>query len=241
MTERLSYSFSDLDGGLHSFGVQGGDAIVFAADQTCTQGAVEIVVCDLSAGRFEVKMDGVYVASFDALGPEVTFARGGRRTWFCRVGGRARGSAGEVALGGYGAVTVGEQGLDGAGLRRSIWTSFGEELAFVVSAERPRKKRGHGDEQVSGFAMRGAPLVASAIEEPLVSSTWAADGGLLRVGLELWESDDDDARPLRIGGETVAAGALAGSSEEPVSVAFLVCQHAGQRGIGCYELVRRAD
>jgi hypothetical protein len=239
VSERLSYSFSDLGGGLHSFGVQDGHAIVFAADQTSTQGAVEMVASDLSNGRFEVKMDGVYVASLDALGAPVTFAGDGRRTWFCRVGGRARSSAGEVALSGYGAVSVGERELGGLGLRRSIWTSFGEELAFVVSAERPRKKHGHGDEQVSGFALRGAPLVASAIEEPLVSSTWAGDGGLLRVGLELWESDDDDARALRIGGETVAAGELADTGHERVSVAFLVCQHAGQRGIGCYELVRR--
>jgi hypothetical protein len=241
VSERLSYSFSDIDGGLHSFGVEGGDAIVFAADQTCTQGVVEIIASDLGAGRFEVKLDGVYVASFDALGPAVTFAPGGTRTWFCRVSGRARSSAGEVALNGYGTVSVGERELGGLGLRRSIWTSFGEELAFVVSAQRPRKKHEHGDEEVSGFALRGAPLVASAITEPLVSSTWAGDGGLLRVGLELWESDDDDARALRIGGETVAAGDLAGTGPELVSVAFLVCQHAGARGVGCYELVRRIE
>jgi hypothetical protein len=157
------------------------------------------------------------------------------------VSGVARNSSGEVALGGYGAITVGERDLRGAALRRTVWTGFGEELAFVLSAERPRKARGHGDEQVAAFALRGTPVVASVIKEPLLSSTWGGDGELLRVGLELWESDDDDARALRVGGETLAYGELGGDEHTLVSVGFLVCHHAGREGVGCYEVTRRAD
>jgi hypothetical protein len=241
VSDQLSYSFSDPGSGLHSFGTQAGGAIVFAADGTSARGAVELLASDLPAGHFEVKLDGVYLASFDALGAPVEFGRGARRVWFCAVSGAARNSAGEVALGGFGTISVGDWDLASATLRRSVWTGFGEDLAFVLAAERPRKGRGHGDEQVAAFALRGVPLVASAIEEPLLSSTWGGEGELLRTGLELWESDDDDARPLRIGGETLACGELGGDAKTVVSVAFLVCHHAGREGLGCYEVVRRAD
>jgi hypothetical protein len=241
VSDQLSYSFSDPGSGLHSFGTQTGGAIVFASDGTSARGAVELLASDPAAGHFEVKLDGVYLASFDALGAPVEFDRGARRVWFCALSGAARNTAGEVVLGGFGTITVGERDLGSATLRRLVWTGFGEDLAFVLAAERPRKGRGHGDESVTAFALRGVPLVASAIKEPLLSSTWDGDGELLRAGLELWESDDDDARPLRIGGETVAYGELGGDSKTLLSVAFLSAHHAGREGVGCYELVRRAD
>jgi len=84
---------------------------------------------------------------------------------------------------------------------------------------------------------RGTPLEASPLVEPQLSSTYRADGQLLRAGLELWEGEDAEtrerARALRVGGETVAAGELA-QDGVAAGVAFLVWHHDGLHGGGAY-------
>jgi hypothetical protein len=135
--------------------------------------------------------------------------------------------------------------LEGVALRRAVWGCFGEELAFALSAERPRRARGHGDERLEAFVARGVPLGASAVHDPRLSSTYGPDGALLRAGIEFWEGDEDEGRPLRIAGESVAVGELettsAGAAQRVlVSVAFLVFHHARAAGVGGYEIVRAA-
>jgi hypothetical protein len=242
-----SYSFSDPAAGWHCFGLDGGPVLVLDGGGARSHAGAEPVQAEPDGGRWELSLAGSFAAVLEALGPPIVFAAGARREWLCRLSGSARAGGEDIALRGFGRVALGPVDLDGLVLRRAVWGCFGEELAFALSAERPRNARGHGDERLEAFVARGAPLGASAVHEPRLSSTFGPDGALLRAGFEFWESDEDEGRPLRIAGESVALGELetigdgAGDGQRAlVSVAFLVCHHARATGLGGYEIVRAA-
>jgi hypothetical protein len=240
-----SYSFSNPAAGWHCFGLDGGPVLVFGDGAVSSHTGAELVRAEPEGGRWEISLARSFTAVLEALGPAIGFAAGSRREWLCRLSGSVRAGGADVALSGFGRVALGSADLDGVGLRRAVWGCFGEELAFALNAERPRRARGHGDERLEAFVARGAPLVASAVHEPRLSSTYGPDGALRRAGIEFWESDEDEGRPLRIAGESVAVGELesvggGGAQRTSVSVAFLVCHHAHATGVGSYEIVRAA-
>lgn len=230
MSEQLGFSFSDLDAGLHCLGRSGETALILSSSGASTCGPVEVVRAD---ERFDITLPNSGEARLEPLGPAVAFPEHRRAAWLCRARGKA---ADGRELDGFGCVWLGERGLGGLARRRSVWICFGESLAVALLAERTSGKSGH-DEPVAGFVARGTPLEASPLVEPLLSSTYRADGQLLRAGLELWEGQDaetrDRARALRVGGETVAAGELA-QNGIAASVAFLVWHHDGRPGAGAY-------
>jgi hypothetical protein len=243
MSQQLSFSFSDPDAGLHGLGRSGETAVVLSSSGASACGQVEVVQAN---DRFEIAVDGLIETVLEPLGAPVAFAKHERSDWLCRARGKA---ADGRALDGFGCVSLGAGGLGGLARRRSIWICFGDSLAFTLLAERASGKPGH-DEPIAAFVARGTPLEASALADPLLSSTYRADpltgspnrggqagGQLLRAGLELWEEDDAEtherARALRISGETVAAGELA-QGGVAASVAFLVWHHAGRQGAGAY-------
>ncbi|MGA2469838.1 MAG: hypothetical protein ABSG64_04020 [Solirubrobacteraceae bacterium] len=239
MSDLIAYSFSDPAAGLHSSGVQDSGAVVFADGRQSTAGAARVHRDDEQASRWTVGVDGAYEVDLQAIGLPVTFADG-RREWICRVTGGAQLAGKDVQLSGFGRVALAQTDLGDAGLRRAIWMVFGEELAFALAAERPRRASGHGQELLSAFVLRGAELEATPIADPRLSSTYGEDGRLLRAGLELWRDDEHEERSLRIGAETLAAGELSPRDGLTTSVAFLVCHHGGTEGIGCYEITRGA-
>jgi hypothetical protein len=239
-----SYSFSDPGAGWHCFGLDGGPALVLDGGAVSSHpGAV--VRAEPESGRWQISLAGSFTAVLEALGPPIGFAAGTRQEWLCRLSGSVPAGGEDVALNGFGRVALGSVDLEGVALRRAVWGCFGEELAFALSAERPRRARGHGDERLEAFVARGVPLGASAVHDPRLSSTYGPDGALLRAGIEFWEGDEDEGRPLRIAGESVAVGELettsAGAAQRVlVSVAFLVFHHARAAGVGGYEIVRAA-
>ena len=230
MSEQLSFSFSDPDAGLHCFGRSGESALLLSSSGASTCGPVEVV---RAGERFEIALPSSGETLLEPLGPAIAFPEHRRTAWLCRAHGTAEDGQG---LDGFGCVWLGERGLGGLARRRSIWICFGESLAVALLAERTSGKPGH-DEPVAAFVARGTPLEASPLVEPQLSSTYRADGQLLRAGLELWEGEDAEtrerARALRVGGETVAAGELA-QDGVAAGVAFLVWHHDGLHGGGAY-------
>jgi hypothetical protein len=210
---------------------------VFADGRQSTVGVARVHRDDEQASRWALGVDGAYEVELQAIGAPVTFG-GGRREWICRVAGSAQLAGKAVQLSGFGRVALADSSLGDAALRRAIWMVFGEELVFVLAAERPHRASGHGQELLNAFVLRGAELEATPISDPRLSSTYAADGRLLRAGLELWTDDAHEGRSLRIGAETLAAGELTPQAGLTTSVAFLVCHHRGSEGFGCYEITR---
>jgi len=172
---------------------------------------------------FEVALGGRGDTLLAPLGPPIDFPEQGRSATLCLANGEA---ADGRPLNGFGCVWHGEGQLAGIARRRSIWICFGEDLAFAL-------------------------LAASALSEPLLSSTYRGDplagtphrggqagGQLLRAGLELWEGEDAEARErsraLRIGGETIAAGELAFQHGVTATAAFLIWHLEGRQGAGAY-------
>ena len=244
MNGQLSFSFSDPDAGLHCFGRSGESAVVLNSSGASSRERVEVVQAEEG---FEVALGGRGDTLLAPLGPPIDFPEQGRSATLCLANGEA---ADGRPLNGFGCVWHGEGQLAGIARRRSIWICFGEDLAFALLAERTSREPGH-DEPVAAFVARGAPLAASALSEPLLSSTYRGDplagtphrggqagGQLLRAGLELWEGEDAEARErsraLRIGGETIAAGELAFQHGVTATAAFLIWHLEGRQGAGAY-------
>ena len=240
VSDHLSFSFSAADADLFCYGSAAGSALVLGAQRDEQHATATISAADIEAGRFDLAIDGVCEGRLEALGPAWHNPVGERREWLCRLRAAIVGG-GEVA--GFGHVALGAE-PGGDALARSVWMCFDGELAFVVAAERRRPRDGHGDESVAAYLGRGVPLAEVAIEEPRLSSTYRADGQLLRAGLELWEEDaegdeggaHDRLRALRVGGETIVAGELRGAGG--ISVAFLAWHHDGRAGTGAYTIGR---
>jgi hypothetical protein len=122
-------------------------------------------------------------------------------------------------------------------IERSIDILFDATLAFSLRARRTTGAGGHGDEEIAAVVFRGEPLELVAIEKPRLSSTYDAEGRLRHAGLELWESEEAELA-LRIGGEVLGSGELAGGDGAPTQVAFVAWHQNGRRGLGSYTITR---
>jgi hypothetical protein len=230
-----SFSFSDPSAGLHCFGRGGEPCVVLAAGNSQLSDPVELTQVD---GSFQALIPSVAVVELVPLGAPVDFAAEGAREWLCRLRGSGPGG---VELSGFGAIRS-TPAPERRSLRRSLWICFDAELAFAIDSSLNARRGGHGDEQVTAFVARGAPLEAARAEDPRLSSTYREDGQLLRAGIELWEHDDetpegsdhDRHRALRLAGETIAAASL----QERASAAFMAWHCDGMAGIGCYIIER---
>jgi len=226
VSDGYSFSFADARARSYCY-ASGGRALVPGV-----AGAVDVEIT--GDGPFEVHGVEVGAMDLEPLGDAVMLGSDQRREWVCRARGKAPGGA---MIDGYGTVALGPTGLGGTALRRDLWVCVDEDLAFLASAERRHARDGHGDEKLAVIVARGSPLEPSAIADPRLSTSYGADGQVLRAGLELWEGEDagerERSRALRLAGEAVASGEL-----ERTSVAFMVWRHAGREGIGCYAIER---
>jgi hypothetical protein len=86
---------------------------------------------------------------------------------------------------------------------------------------------------------RGVPLESGLVADPRFSTSFDAEGRVLRAGLELWEEESEEARErggaLRLAGETVVSAELGN-----VSVAFLTWHQSERAGTGCYAIEHAA-
>ena len=119
---------------------------------------------------------------------------------------RAHGSVGARALDGVATISRSEAG-EPAPLERWISLWLGPTLAVALTARRPPRAAGHGEEQIDAAILRGEPLAAVAIGDTAISTTYDGDGRPIHCGVELWETDESEFAD-RAAGEAIAHGEL---------------------------------
>jgi hypothetical protein len=122
-------------------------------------------------------------------------------------------------------------------LARTLSAWLGADRAVILTAARPARARGHGDEAVAGWLVDGGqPLT---IADPRLSTTYDGDLHQKRVGLELWMDDETDfAR--RAAGEVLCATTL-DLGNVRLDSAFFGWRMEGREGVGRYDVMRRID
>jgi hypothetical protein len=120
-------------------------------------------------------------------------------------------------------------------LRRSIGIVFADGGLLALSAVRPARSGGHGEERVTTVLCGpdGAPVEVS---ETLLSTEYGPDGVQRRATLELW-TDGEEGQPLRGGGSLISAAKVRQPGIDS-DIAFFRWSVEGREGLGHYELVR---
>jgi hypothetical protein len=119
--------------------------------------------------------------------------------------------------------------------RRSIGIVFGDGGLLALSAARPERADGHGDERVAAVLCDpdGAPI---EVAETLLSTEYGPDGVQRRATLELW-LDGDGGQPLRGAGTLISASTVSHPGLTG-TIAFFRWALEGREGLGHYEIVR---
>lgn len=128
-------------------------------------------------------------------------------------------------------------GLERQDSVREVSAWFGDGEAAVLVAARPRKHKGH--EQDACAAVVLDPEAWPAITDPRLSTTYAADGRVRRMTLELW-NEDPEQLPRRVAGEALGQGASGRAGDWALSAELLLCHSRGRDGLGVYLLARPA-
>lgn len=122
-------------------------------------------------------------------------------------------------------------------LARTLSAWMGADRAVMLSAARPARARGHGEEAVAGWLVDdGEPL---AIEDPRLSTAY--DGALRqqRAGLELWV--DEESEFARRAAGKVLCGTTLDLGDVRLDSAFFSWRMEGREGVGRYDIMRRSD
>lgn len=119
----------------------------------------------------------------------------------------------------------------------SGWFEPGEGLA--LRSLRSRGARGHDRDVVTAALLAPAGVSATAVAEPRMSTTYAADGRPTRVSLELWleEEEDGEQYARRFAGEAIGPGAELSCEQAGVHARPLRWHSRGRQGAGVYLLV----
>jgi hypothetical protein len=125
---------------------------------------------------------------------------------------------------------------------RDVSAWFGNDEGLAVVSLRPRRKKGHDKDEVSGAVFEGGASLVVA--EPRLSTTYGADGRPARAGLELWfadeEEDQDDIEPQyarRAAGEAMGTGFGFEDARFDVRAELFRWHMRGLDGLGVYQLV----
>jgi hypothetical protein len=121
-------------------------------------------------------------------------------------------------------------------LARTLSAWLGADRAVMLTAARPARARGHGEEAVAGWLVDAG--AAQPINEPRLSTAY--DGALRqqRAGLELW-IDDASEYARRASGE-VLCGTTLELGDVRLHTAFFSWRMEGREGVGRYDVMRRA-
>jgi len=122
-------------------------------------------------------------------------------------------------------------------LARTVSAWFDDGRGVTLASVRPDDANAHGHEAVSAWLLEREAVVA--IGEPLLSTTLDGEGRQLRAGMELWEDADERAYPHRAAGEAVG-GTTLDLGRLRLDCAFFHWRMEGRRGVGRYDVLRRA-
>jgi hypothetical protein len=122
---------------------------------------------------------------------------------------------------------------------RAVAVWFDPDEAFALTAFRPRKAKHHGGDLLAAAVI--APDGSAAVEDPRLSTTYAADGWPARAGVELWLAGDEPERqyPRRASGEALGPRAQATAGELELQAEPFRWHSRGREGAGMYLLARR--
>jgi hypothetical protein len=119
-------------------------------------------------------------------------------------------------------------------VRRSIGIAFSDGGLLALSAVRPERSGGHGDEVVAAV-LCGPDGAPAEVAETLLSTEYGPDGVQRRATLELW-LDDQDGQPLRGAGTLISASSVRHPGLR-AEIAFFRWALEGREGLGHYEVV----
>lgn len=194
--------------------------------------------------------DGCFELSFTALAPPLEFGpasavarQGGMEgyEYLCRVEGQVTvaGHTTQVSCLGQRGHAWGTPSWDLLQRATSISAWMGEGRGFVLQGITPDDATGHDAEAVSLVSLEAGedgPAIVSAVD-PRLSTTYNAEGHHQRAGLEFWLDEEGYARRAAgavLCGTTLQLGRLR------VDSAFFAWTMEGERGVGRYEILRRA-
>ncbi|HEU4979152.1 MAG TPA: hypothetical protein VFT42_09685 [Solirubrobacteraceae bacterium] len=183
------------------------------------------------------------------LSPEDAAAKAGGMLGYeqpCRVRGSvsAGGRGFEIASGlGQRGHSWGAPDWERIGLARTLSAWFDDGLAVSLVAVRGARAKGaHGAEAVAATilepAVDGGEPRAVQVPDPLLSTTYDADGRQRRAGLEMYPDPEGYAR--RMAGEVVCGSSL-DLGRLRLDCAFFRWRMEGRVGVGRYDVLRRVD
>jgi hypothetical protein len=229
VTERLTIAFADASAELQGVAIAGVGTLLAHGERVTAAPAAQLTGED---GAWLLSAGDAYELTLTAAGDGAMLADG-TRIWLCR----ATGTLGAQQFDGRATLSRGPAGA--GAVERSLAILLEDQLGFALSARGPRDEPGHDAERLGAVAFRGEPLELAAIEKPRLSTTFDAEGRLIRAGIELWETADAEFA-LRIGGETLAHGELVHPDGARTQIAFLGWHHDGRRGPGSYAITTPA-
>ena len=226
---------------------EGGVEIRSHSFNAATAGGVSTAVVE-PLQRWRAAFDGVFELELEALAPPALLAAGTRAAdaggmegyeQLCRVRGTVvvGGQEKRVDCLGQRGHSWGRPDWSKIALARTVSAWLDERSGVTVTAVRPSNAKHHSDEAVAAWVLEAGEPVAVA--EPLVSTTYDADGRQRHVGLELWVTDDENAYPHRAAGE-VLCGTTLDLGALRLDCAFFEWRMHGRTGVGRYDILRRA-
>jgi hypothetical protein len=119
----------------------------------------------------------------------------------------------------------------------SVW--FDPDEAFALTAFRPRKAKAHDGDLLAAAVI--AADGSAAVEDPRLSTTYAADGWPARAGVELWLAgpEAEQQYPRRASGEAIGPRAEAVAGELMLRAEPFRWHSRARDGAGMYLLARR--
>ena len=197
------------------------------------------------ASGFDLRFDALSDPA--ALGADAPAAKAGGMEAYeqlCGVTGTATVGGEQIAIDGRGqrGHSWGAPDWDRIALARTISAWF-DDRGLSIAAIRPSKAKTHADEAVGAFlfepipAEGALPVQPVAVAEPLLSTTYDAEGRQLRAGFELYVGEDDPI-PHRVAGDVVC-GTTLDLGRLRLDCAFFRWHMEGREGIGRYDVLRR--
>jgi len=118
---------------------------------------------------------------------------------------------------------------------RVLSAATDEGAALILAAARPEGADGHGAEAVTAILL-GSKGEVTHFEEALISTQYAKDGSVRRIGLELYEAGED--YPLRGAGDSTSTS-VADEGDLRNERAELRFRLDGCDGVAVYEILQR--
>jgi hypothetical protein len=127
-------------------------------------------------------------------------------------------------------------GVDAASLGSARMVSgwFGQDEAFMLLALRAADTVGQEGDLVAATLFDPEGWVA--VDDPRLSTTYAASGVPSRTNLELWIGEGENEFPRRVAGEASAEGAVVAVQDTELRVIPMRCHSRGREGTGVYVL-----